>query len=64
MKLKSHSGAKKRVLKKGKKKFFMQKSGKRHLLSNKSKRQKNLHPRGMQGHKTNERMIERLLPTA
>jgi len=62
MKLKSHSGAKKRMMKKGKNKFFTQKSAKRHLLSNKSKRQKNLNSRGQAVDDTNMRRISRMLP--
>ncbi len=42
MKKKTHSGAKKRVKITGSGKFRMEKAAKRHLLVNKSKRQKNI----------------------
>lgn len=42
MKQKTHSGAKKRVKRTGSGKIRMEKGSKRHLLVNKSKRQKNI----------------------
>lgn len=42
MKQKTHSGAKKRAAKTGSGKVRMEKGSKRHLLSGKSKRQKNI----------------------
>ncbi|MGL5830637.1 MAG: large ribosomal subunit protein bL35 [Candidatus Altimarinota bacterium] len=48
MKQKSHSGAKKRVKKTASGKFLMKKSAVKHLLTNKSKRQKKAHKSGKQ----------------
>jgi large subunit ribosomal protein L35 len=63
MKLKSHSGAKKRVKISSKGKIIFQKPCKRHLLINKSKRQKATGTTGgMSLHKTDEYKIKRLLP--
>ncbi|MBI2463535.1 50S ribosomal protein L35 [Candidatus Peregrinibacteria bacterium] len=58
---KTHSGTKKRVIVK-KKKIFMQKSSKNHLLRNKSKRQKNSYNKGMPLDSTNVSRIRKLLP--
>lgn len=60
-KLKSHSGAKKRVRKTGSGKMAMKRHGRNHLLSQKSKRQKRL-SRTLVLHPTNIANIERLLP--
>lgn len=46
MKLKSHSASKKRVKVTGSGKFLFRKSAKKHLLTNKSKRQKKLFRNG------------------
>ncbi len=62
MKLKSHSGAKKRVKINGNKKKFMQKSCRSHLLMQKSRRQKDLHDKGMPVDPTNLKKLARLLP--
>lgn len=60
MKKKSHSGAKKRVIIK-KKKIFLRKAGKSHLLINKSKRQKRSFNTGLPLHPSYEKKIKRLL---
>lgn len=62
MKLKSHSGAKKRVKINGKGKKFLQKAGKRHLLTNKSRRQKNFNSKGAPVDYTDLQRLNRLLP--
>ncbi|MBI5413759.1 50S ribosomal protein L35 [Candidatus Peregrinibacteria bacterium] len=62
MKLKSHSGLKKRVKISGRGKIMFQKPGKRHLLINKSKRQKATHNMGMPSHGSDVSKIKRLLP--
>lgn len=62
MKLKSHSGLKKRIKISGKGKISFQKPGKRHLLINKSKRQKSLFKLGKPVHAGDDRKIRRLLP--
>ncbi|KKP36398.1 hypothetical protein A2483_02755 [Candidatus Peregrinibacteria bacterium RIFOXYC2_FULL_33_13] len=61
MKLKSHSGLKKRV-KKTKNKWMMQKAGKRHLLTNKSKKAKNRNSSGLPINKTSISKVKKLLP--
>ncbi len=60
-KMKSHSGAKKRVRKTGSGKFAFARRGKRHLLQQKSKRQKRLN-RTVMAHPTNIRALKGLLP--
>ena len=60
MKAKTHSGTKKRVKKTGTGKLIMQKSCKRHLLVNKSKRQKNIKTLGVDA--TNVKKLRKLLP--
>ena len=62
MKLKSHSGTKKRIRKTGKNKLMMQKSCKRHLLMNKSKRQKKVSTKGLELDASNVKKVKRLLP--
>lgn len=60
-KMKSHSGAKKRVFRTGSGRIAMKRRGRNHLLQQKSKRQKNL-PRTLLAHSTNERMLATLAP--
>lgn len=60
-KLKSHSGAKKRVRKTGSGKLAMKRHSRNHLLSQKSKRQKRLN-RTLVLHPTNIANIKALLP--
>lgn len=60
-KLKSHSGAKKRVRKTGSGKLAMKRHSRNHLLSQKSKRQKRMN-RTLVLHPTNIANIEALLP--
>lgn len=60
-KLKSHSGAKKRVRKTGSGKMAMKRHSRNHLLSQKSKRQKRKN-RTLVLHPTNIANIEALLP--
>ncbi len=60
-KMKSHSGAKKRVRKTGSGKFAFSRRGRRHLLQQKNKRQKRLN-RTVMAHKTNVRALKALLP--
>ena len=62
MKAKTHSGAKKRIKVRAKGKLVMQKSCKKHLLSNKSKRQKESGKGGLPITKGNEKVLRRLLP--
>ncbi len=62
MKLKTHSGTKKRVKVNGKKRIFFKKPGKNHLLTNKSRRQKELYKSGMPVHDADRKNIENLLP--
>lgn len=62
MKLKSHSGTKKRVKVKKSGAISVDKAGRRHLLVNKSKRQKKLHKSGMPIDKTRMDDLRRLLP--
>lgn len=63
MKLKSHSGMKKRIKIK-KRKLMMQKSAKNHLLVNKSKRQKNVHKSGKVVSPANLKYVKLQLPYA
>jgi large subunit ribosomal protein L35 len=62
MKLKTHRASKKRVKVTGKGKLFFQKSSKKHLLANKSKRQKKLFRGGKPVPKGAEKSFRRLLP--
>ena len=64
MKLKSHSGTKKRVKVTARGKFKFDKAARRHLLINKNKRQKKLHPRGLVVPAAERERISRLLPYA
>ncbi len=61
MKKKSHSGLKKRVKITGKGKFMFSKSAKKHLLVNKSKRQKKLHQGGKVASASDSKWIAKLL---
>ncbi|MBD3156611.1 50S ribosomal protein L35 [Candidatus Peregrinibacteria bacterium] len=61
MKQKTHSGAKKRVKKTGSGKYVVEKSCKRHLLVNKSKRQKKLDKKGKVAEKPQQKMLSKLL---
>ena len=61
MKLKSHSGAKKRIKVSSRGKLMAAKPAKRHLLINKSKRQKALDIRGKAVHATDTWKLRRLL---
>jgi len=60
-KLKSHSGAKKRVRKTGSGKLAMKRHSRNHLLQQKSKRQKRM-DRTLMLHPTNVPTIKSLLP--
>ncbi len=60
-KMKSHSGAKKRVRKTGSGKFAFNRRGRRHLLQQKNKRQKRLQ-RTHVAHSTNMKALRGLLP--
>ncbi len=60
-KLKSHSGAKKRVRTTGSGKLALKRHGRNHLLQQKSKRQKRL-DRTLLVHPTNEKTLKSLLP--
>ncbi len=60
-KMKSHSGAKKRVRKTGSGKFAFKRRGRNHLLMQKSKRQKRLN-RTVMAHGTNYAALRGLLP--
>lgn len=62
MKLKTHKGASKRIKKTSTGKLIYQKPNKRHLLINKSKRQKKLNSSGAALHSTDQAKIRRLLP--
>ena len=62
MKLKSHSATKKRVKITGSGKIRLQKSAKKHLLAQKSKRQKKLFATGKPTTSANDKMIRKLLP--
>jgi len=61
-KQKTHSGLKKRVRVKASGKVMVQKSAKRHLLSNKSKRQKKSHASGYEVASGRMQSIRRLMP--
>ncbi|PIQ75750.1 50S ribosomal protein L35 [Candidatus Peregrinibacteria bacterium CG10_big_fil_rev_8_21_14_0_10_49_24] len=60
-KIKSHSGAKKRVRKTGSGKMAMKRNSRNHLLQQKSKRQKNLN-RTLVPEKTHQKTLTSLLP--
>ncbi|MDD4319219.1 MAG: 50S ribosomal protein L35 [Candidatus Peribacteraceae bacterium] len=60
-KLKSHSGAKKRIRKTGSGRYAFKRRGRSHLLQQKSKRQKRLN-RTVMAHATNVATIQGLLP--
>ena len=60
-KLKSHSGAKKRVRKTGSGKLAMKRHSRNHLLMQKNKRQKRMN-RTIMIHKTNIANIRQLIP--
>lgn len=62
MKLKSHSGLKKRIKISARRKFIFKKPGKNHLLMNKSKRQKRLSPQGVEVFSGDMGALQRLLP--
>ena len=63
MKLKTHSGAKKRVKTNSKGRMFTRKAGRRHLLINKSKRQKKLNQKtGKPMSAANIKATRKLLP--
>jgi len=64
MKLKSHSSAKKRFKVTGNGKLIARKAGKKHLLINKSKRQKKLHKSGMGLNAKDTANMKILLPYA
>lgn len=64
MKLKSHSGAKKRVKFSSRGKMMVDKPSHRHLLINKSKRQKKADPHGKIVHATDTYKLSRLLPNS
>jgi large subunit ribosomal protein L35 len=60
-KLKSHSGAKKRVRATGSGRLAVKRHGRNHLLQQKSKRQKRL-SRTLMVHPSNEKTLKSLLP--
>ena len=60
-KIKSHSGAKKRVWKTGSGKYAFKRRGRNHLLMQKSKRQKRLN-RTVVAHSTNVHQLQALVP--
>ena len=62
MKLKSHSSAKKRFKVTGTGKLIANKAGKKHLLINKSKRQKKLNRSGMGLVRKDQANMKMLLP--
>ncbi len=62
MKQKTHSGIKKRVKIRKSGRLMLQKSAKKHLLADKSKRQKRSFPHGMPIDFTRIRALRRLLP--
>ena len=62
MKLKTHKGLRKRVKITGSGKIMFQKASKRHLLINKSKRQKRSNATGMPAHRSDEKKVKLLLP--
>jgi large subunit ribosomal protein L35 len=60
-KMKSHSGAKKRLWKTGSGKLAFNRRGRKHLLQQKSKRQKRL-PRNVIAHRTDVKRLSALVP--
>ncbi|EKE29272.1 MAG: hypothetical protein ACD_2C00197G0013 [uncultured bacterium (gcode 4)] len=62
MKAKTHSGAKKRVKVTGTGKYIMEKSCKRHLLSDKSKKAKGRGKYGLVTNAANDRSLKQSLP--
>lgn len=62
MKQKTHSGLKKRVKVRPGGKLMVDKAAKRHLLINKSKRQKSSSPNGMPVSSAHMKAVRRLLP--
>jgi large subunit ribosomal protein L35 len=62
MKKKSNSGLKKRIKITGTGKIMFSKSAKKHLLVNKSKRQKKLHRAGKPASASDSKWIKKLLP--
>jgi large subunit ribosomal protein L35 len=64
MKLKTHSASKKRFKVTATGKLIANKAGKKHLLFNKSKRQKKLHKSGMGLFAKDQANIKKLLPYA
>ena len=60
-KMKSHSGAKKRVKRTGGGKLTLKRNSRNHLLLQKSKRQKNLN-RPLVGSKSDQKSLKPLLP--
>lgn len=62
MKKKSNSGLKKRIKVTGTGKIMMRKSAKKHLLANKSKRQKRLNKYGKIATPSDTKWIKKLLP--
>ncbi len=62
MKRKSNSGLKKRIKVTGTGKIMFSKSAKKHLLVNKSKRQKKLNRAGKQASASDSKWIKKLLP--
>lgn len=62
MKAKTHSWAKKRVKITWTGKFILEKSCKRHLLSDKSKKAKGRNKYGIEAHSWNHREIKQSLP--
>lgn len=62
MKLKTHKGLRKRIKISSRGKIMMRKPGKKHLLINKSKRQKQLFTSGKPVHSTDQEKVRLLLP--
>ncbi|ALM10221.1 MAG TPA: 50S ribosomal protein L35 [Candidatus Peribacter riflensis] len=62
-KLKSHSGAKKRIFRTGSGKLAFKRRGRGHLLQQKSKRQKGLQ-RTVVAHSVNQKVLSSLAPYA
>ena len=60
-KMKSHSGAKKRIWKTGSGKYAFKRRNRSHLLQQKSRRQKRI-PRTVMAHATNVRQLQALVP--
>jgi len=64
MKLKTHSGTKKRIRKTGSGKAMFDKAAKRHLLMNKSKKARKKNPNGVIVDKGHNKRLKKLLPYA